>query len=113
MALLTKQRASLAGTVITAVTPSADDWFLPDEHSVLDVNNASGGSTTVTIDVPGNDVYNQARPNIAIVVAAGTRRRIGLGPGGYGFPSDLASTVDGFVHISTTPTTSVTVAVTD
>lgn len=113
MALLTMQRASKTGTVITTSTPSADDTFLPDDHGVLDVFNGSGVSTAVTVTVPGNDKYGLARPEVVVTVAAGVRRRIGLGPNSVGFPVDLASAVDGFVHISTTPTASVTVVYTD
>lgn len=113
MALLTLQRSSVTGTVITTATPSASDTFAPHDHGVLDVFNGGGVETTLTVTVPGNDKYGQPRGDVAVAVAVGVRRRIGFGPNGFGFPVDLADPITGLVTIGTTPTASVTIAYTD
>lgn len=102
MALLTKHRASIAGTLITSNAAAAADTLDPDDDGILIVRNASGVSTTVTVAVPGNTRYGLAQPDVAVVVAAGAARAVGP------FPSDLADPADGLVHITTSPTASVT-----
>lgn len=104
MATLQYSQISIAGTLAAPVAASAGgDKVAPNDRGFLDVNNGSGASITVTVDVPGNTKYGQAAPDVAVAIAAGARRRIGP------FPADLAQAADGLVAITYSAVTSVTV----
>ena len=113
MTIINIQRASRAGTVITTQAATATDTFVAEPDGVLDVVNGGGAPTTITFATPGSDKYGSARPEVTVTVAAGARKRIGFGDRGVGFPDDLVDPADDLVHISTSPTTSVTFAYTD
>jgi hypothetical protein len=105
MALLTRQQASLAGTVITySAADAAGDTFRPDDHLELRVRNGSAGAITVTIVTPGNTKYGQAEPDIPVSVAAGAE--VAIGP----FPTGLADPTDRLVDVTYSAAASVTVA---
>lgn len=84
MADLVPQTALVVGTDLTAITPTVTvgDW-VPTQSRVL-VRNGSGSSITVTVVVPGNDAYGNAKPDFTKTVAAGAVTSLG-GP----FPTDL------------------------
>lgn len=103
MATLTYKQVAIGGTnPAPAAATGGGDKIAPSDRGALLIANGSGGSLTVTIDVPGNDKYGQARPNIAIAIPAGEARLIGP------FPNDLAGT-DGLVAITYSGVTSLTV----
>ncbi len=86
-----------------AAASGGGDKVAPSSRGAIIVDNASGGSITVTIAWPGNSKYGVANPDPTVSVPAGEQRMIGP------FGSDLADT-DGLVAISYSATTSVTVA---
>lgn len=102
MAQISKQQAKVQGTTLTYGAAAAGDKVAPDDDAALHVLNGSGSTITVTIATPGNDKYGQARPDIAVPVAAGAHAVIGP------FPDDLADPTDGLVAISWSSTTTVT-----
>lgn len=105
MALLTRQVAKITGTVITYQAAAAGgDTFQPGDRTELRVKNGSAAPITVTVVVPGNTRYEQAEPDIPVVVAAGAE--VAIGP----FPDDLRDTGTGTAGVTYSATTSVTVA---
>lgn len=108
MALLVPQQSTILGTLVTyvAATTGAGDTFVPDSRGTLRVRNGSGVSITVTLAVPGNDRYGTARPDIATAIAAGLERQFGP------FDADLADLATGFVTVTYSAVTTVTVAYT-
>lgn len=100
MANLTAQTTQVVGTVLTPVTPTASDTVPVGTRLI--VSNASGGSITITIVTPGNDTYGQARPDIAVPVAAGATTIFGP------FGADLADPITGVVTITSSSQTSLT-----
>ena len=107
MALVPYQQIGIAGAAVTfaAVTAGAGgDQFVPDDRGFAIVRNGSGSTITATLVVPGS-FYGQARPDVAVSVPAGADRYIGP------MASDLADTAtDGYVDITFSSATSVTVA---
>lgn len=84
-------------------TATVGDTFLPNGRSFVTVENGSGGSITVTVVVPGNDDFGNARPDHSVTVAAGTERDI---------PINRAEFVDpatGLVTVICSAVTSVTI----
>lgn len=105
MATLSYQQANIQGAAYaTSAANVGGDKVAPHSRGAVIVENGSGSSITVTIAVPGNDKYGQARPDIPVTVAAGASKIIGP------FPADLASDVDGLVAITYSDVTTVTVA---
>ncbi len=105
MALLTPQQAKPAGQVLTlAAAGAGGDTFKASRNVALEVRNGSGASITVTVDVPGNDAYGQARPDLAVAVAAAATSVIGP------FPSDLEDPATGLCKVTYSAVTTVTVA---
>jgi hypothetical protein len=103
MAELTHQQATIAGTTVAmAAAAGGGDTVRPG--AALLVTNGDASAKTVTIVVPGNTKYGQADPDVAVVVAAGATKLIGP------LPQDLADPTDGFVHVTYSAVTSVTVA---
>jgi hypothetical protein len=104
MANLTQVQALPGGTVLTATTPTAGpDNLPPGDGSVgvyLIVDNASGGSTTVTILDPGKSKYGVANGSVVKAVAAGTKQVFGP------FYGDLQQS-DGFIDVTSSVTASV------
>jgi hypothetical protein len=105
MALLARQTAKVTGTVITFASASGGgDTVAPDPFGVLHVRNASGGTLTVTVVVPGNTQFGQAQPDVAVAVAAGAS--VAIGP----LSPDLADPATGLINITYSGVTSLTVA---
>lgn len=105
MAALAYQRAKIAGQAITYAAASAGgDTVPPSTSGALLVKNGGGSSINVTVAVPGDTKYGLANPDVVVAVAAGAEAAIGP------FPSDLADSSDGLVHLTYSSTTSVTVA---
>lgn len=106
MALLAPQAVSKTGAAIvfTAATSGPGDTFVPNSRGVLIIKNASGGSITATIVIPGNTEFNQAQPDIAVVVTAAGE--FAVGP----FPQSAADPITGLITITYSAVTSVTVA---
>lgn len=105
MALLSYQRAKITGEVVDMVPASGGGDQIPVNPSgALLVRNGDATSKTVTIVVPGNTKHGQAEPDVAVVVAAGASTLIGP------FDADLRDPNDGFVDITYSAVTSVTVA---
>lgn len=105
MAILTALVPSATGTAYSTTAASAGgDKVTPGNCAVL-VTNGSGSTITLTVDVPGNDQFGNARPDIAITITAGTSKLIGP------FPLSIANSADGYVNLSYSSATSVTVGV--
>jgi hypothetical protein len=105
MAELTYQQADIDGvTVAMAAASGGGDTVRANDRGALLVTNGDASSKTVTIAVPGNTRFGQAEPDVAITVAAGATKLIGP------FPRALVDPTDGFVHVSYSAVTSVTVA---
>lgn len=105
MATLTPVQAALVGANpgFVAAT-SGGDVVAPGDHTIVLVNNGSGSSINVTVDVPGNTQFGQAQPDVVVAVPAGTIRAIGP------FPAGLANPSDQQVHLTYSAVTTVTVA---
>lgn len=104
MAVLAVQQSKITGTAVTfAAAAAGGDSFLPGAHVALHVRNGDVSAKTVTVVVPGTR-YDQANPDIPVVVAAGAHTVIGP------FPADLADPSDGQVDVLYSAVTSVTVA---
>jgi hypothetical protein len=104
MAILTLQKATIAGTTYATVAASAGGDQVPvGLDNALLVTNGSGASITVTIIVPGNTPYGLANPDPTVSVPASQSRLIGP------FPSDLAN-ANSCVDITYSGVTSLTVA---
>lgn len=105
MANIAQVQALPAGSaVLTGTTPTAGpDNLIPGDPSApvyLWVDNASGGSTTITILVPGTTKYGQALPAITGTVAAGAKKVFGP------FYNDLQQP-DFLIDVTSSATTSV------
>lgn len=106
MALLAPQFARISGQAITfASAAGGGDTIAPTPSSVLHVRNGGGSTITVTVVVPGNDEFGNARPDIAVSVAAGAHTAIGP----LSSPL-LPDPADGLIDITYSAVTSVTVA---
>lgn len=104
MATLTYQQAKVTGTAVTfAAATSGGDKIAPNPGGVILVRNADTAAHTVTVVVPGQ-VYGQNRPDVPVVVAAGTTAVIGP------FSADLDDLTDRLVHLTYDAVTAVTIA---
>jgi hypothetical protein len=105
MALLTVTTVPAAGAVTALAAVASSDTISASDIGargvVLDVNNGSGSSVTVTISDPGTTPAGNAGTARTVAVAAGARKRIFVGPGNVD-PSTGVATV------SYSATTSVT-----
>lgn len=105
MATLTSVQPTILGTDPGFVAAAAGgDKVAPNDRGYLHYRNGSGGSITVTVDVPGVTKYGQNTPNVPVAIPAGAERIIGP------FPADLANSSDGLVAITYSGVTSLTVA---
>jgi hypothetical protein len=105
MATLSYVQPTILGTNPNFVAAAGGgDKVAPSDRGYLHVRNGSGGSITVTVDVPGTTKYGQNTPNVPVAVAAGAEKIIGP------FPADLADPTDGLVAITYSGVTSLTVA---
>lgn len=103
MALLSPQQIQITGTEVTYSPASGGgDTVRPGERTFLHVKNDDVADKTVTIVVPGTK-FGQALPDVQVVVTAGEERFIGP------LSRELADT-DGFIDITYSATTSVTIA---
>lgn len=101
MATLSYEQSKAVGEELTMAAASAGgDKVAPNPRGAVLVRNGDASSKTVTVDVPGNDKYGSARPNIAFAVPAGAIAS--LGP----FPADLAGD-DGLVALTYSAVTNV------
>ena len=101
MAVLTVGTTSVSGVVTNLQAVSSADEFANDGRTILDVNNGSGSSVTVTFTTPGT-VGGVAIENPAIAVAAGARKRIGP------FDPSVFNAADGNVDVAFSATTTIT-----
>lgn len=91
MAILTPASPAITGAAYTLVAAAAggDQFANPRGNAFFHVNNASGGSLTVTFTAqattrPADGVYPaMTLANNAVAVPAGTQRLIGPIPSGY------------------------------
>ena len=105
MAAIAYQNAKAVGTALTfGACAGGGDTAKATDRGVLIFKNGDGTSTTVTMVVPGSDKYEQARPDVAISVAAGAE--VAVGP----LPSDLADPTTGNISFTYSKVTSLTVA---
>jgi hypothetical protein len=106
MAALTTQSIGLPSSLPTfQAAAGGGDTATPGNNSFLVVKNGSGASVTVTLVVPGNDQFGNAKPDLAVAVAAATERYIPLRD------AALADPTTGIVSITYSAVTSVTVGV--
>lgn len=104
MAVLTVQKAQIAGTTYTTSAAAGGGDQVPvGLNNALLVINGGGSSITVTINDPNSTKYGLANPDPTVTVANGTTKLIGP------FPQDLANS-NGNVDITYSGVTSVTVA---
>lgn len=104
MAVLAAQFVGIPSILPTfAAAAAGGDSFVPQNDMFLVVKNGSGASVTVTVVVPGNDDFGNARPDVAVVVAAATERYI---PVSHGLYLDPAT---GLVNVTYSAVTTVTV----
>jgi hypothetical protein len=108
MALQTAQALSVTGVAATYSAVSASDTVAANGtvRMVYHVKNAGGSPDTVTLVVPGTDVFGQAIPDVAVTVTNGTEKFI--------YITDQARAADpstGLITITHSFTTSVTAAV--
>lgn len=89
--------------LFVAATVTTGDTFVAGNDTFLVIKNGSGVSTTATVVVPGNDEFGTAKPDMSVVVAAGTERYIPLRNTGL---IDLAT---GLVTVICAPVTTITV----
>ena len=105
MALIAAQYPLITGKTLTFASASGGgDTLAPTPTSVLHVKNGSGSSINVTVVVPGNDDFGQARPDIVRAVPAGEHHIIGP------LSSPLLLNGSGVIDITYSSVTSVTVA---
>lgn len=105
MAVLSYQRPKVTGQAVTmSAAGGSGDKIKPNPNGCLMVRNGDASSKNVTVAIPGNDKYGQARPDVVVAVAAGAIALIGP------FPADAADSDDFMVDVSYSATTSVTVA---
>lgn len=105
MAVLAVQTIAAPSTVVTPVAAAAADSFPAVAGKTwLEVTNASGVSTTVTVDSEAPVPVGTSQTDRSVTVAAGVTRRI---------PIEDVNWIDasGSVDITTSPTTSITLAV--
>lgn len=69
MALISPQSMAVTGTSPTFSAPSASDTLVPNERGVYLVRT-TGTATTVVFDIPGNDSFGQAKPNVSNTLGA-------------------------------------------
>lgn len=94
MALLTAKQIQITGTDVTpTAADAAGETFKPGDYT-LTINNGSAVAVTATVAVPGNTLFGQPQPDVAVTVAAGAWKAIGP------FPAGLADPADGLVHVT-------------
>jgi hypothetical protein len=105
MALLTVQQVSKPSTTPTYGAVAASDTIAnADDRTFLIVKNASGTSDTVTLVIPGNDVFGSAIPDPTVSVPITTGERwIPITPA-------MADPATGLVTVTHSQTASVTCA---
>lgn len=105
MANIALVQALPSGNVLTATTPTAGpDNLTPGDAGAgvyLIVDNASGGSTTITILDPGKSLYGVANGSLVQTVAAGAKKVFGP------FKADLGQASDGLIDVTSSVTASV------
>lgn len=69
MALIAAQPAPVIGFAPTMSAPTASDTMVPTDRSFYLVRT-TGTATNVTLQVEGNDEFNQARPDVVFAVGA-------------------------------------------
>lgn len=105
MALLGYQKPKFAGTTVNFVAASSGGDKVPaNGRGCVLVKNADASAKTVTIAVPGNTEYGQAKPDFTVTVPAGAT--VAIGP----FPSDLKDDTDALVHLTYSAVTALTIA---
>lgn len=105
MALLTTVTAAALGSNPGYVAANAGgDTMQYSPNTGLHIRNASGGSVTVTVVVPGNTQFSQPQPDYTVAVPAGTDRVVSLRP-------ELVDSATGLISVTYSAVTSVTVAV--
>ena len=103
MAVVAYQAIAITGTQLTYSTVNSTDSYAPNPHGFIHVKNASGGSVTATVVVPGTQ-YGQARPDVAVAIPAGQDRFIGA------MHADLVNPSTGLIDVQYSATTSITAA---
>ena len=106
MALLSTQVSTVTGTAITyaAAAGGGDTFALLSGYQDVRVKNASGGSITVTLVIPGNTAEGQAVPDVPVAVAAGAEKSIKV-------PASAVDSTTGLCSLTYSGVTSLTVAV--
>lgn len=69
MALINPQAMAVTGTSPVFSAPTASDTLRPNDRGAYIVRT-TGTATNVTITIPGNDEFGQARPDVVVVCAA-------------------------------------------
>lgn len=106
MALLSTQKVAIPSLLPTFAAASAGgDTITPGNNTFLVVKNGGGSSINVTVAVPGNDSFGNARPDLVVAVANGTERYIPVSSNKIIDPST------GLVSVTYSAVTSVTVGV--
>jgi hypothetical protein len=106
MALLATQSVGYAGvTPSLAAAAGGGDTFTPAPNLFLEVNNAGGGSITVTVVTPQTS-RGQAIADLSVSVTNGQRRFIRISPAEF-----FADATTGLGNITYSGVTSVTVGV--
>lgn len=109
MAYLVQQEVSLTGREVVSTSASvAGDTFSPGDRSFFLVKNDSGASVTLVFDDPNSEGPTAATsfdPDVTFVTAPNTTNLIGPFSN-----ARFASSSDGFVHVTYSAVTSVTVA---
>lgn len=79
MAALVTQPITALGITPTLADAAASggDTVAPGDHTYLEVSNTGGSSATVTIVTPGNDQFGQPAADLAVTVAASSRKLVG------------------------------------
>lgn len=103
MGTYTVQSVTRDGVTPTENAVAASDQFANDGHTILWVDNGSGGELTVTIVTP-NTVDGEAIADKTVTVADGFKSAIGP------FPRSIYNDSDGNVTVQFSSTTSVTAA---
>jgi hypothetical protein len=109
MATLSAQTTAVSGTAITfSAASGGGDKFANSGNERLLVRNDDASSVTVTIDSPGTCNFGAAADSnhdLVVTVAAGAEKWIGP------FSQDRFNDSNGFVNITYSGVTSLTVAV--
>lgn len=105
MAALAYQQIAITGVAVTyaAATVTVGDTLPPDDRGWFEVANASGGSITATLTIPGS-TFGQANPDVAVTVANGATKRIGP------LTAGIADPTTGLCTLICSSVTSVTIA---